>query len=221
MVNKKRYETIKSETEKNNVQLVVVSKNQSIDDIQELYRMGHRHFGENKVQELTTKKKLLAPDICWHLIGHLQTNKAKLVTGNVHLFHALDSYRLATHLNELSKSKNINLPVLIELKVATEASKKGFSLETIMGSLDSDDWLSLNHLRFQGLMAMASFTDHTEQIRSEFVEASTAFNALKNRNIFGSEFTELSMGMSGDYKIAMEEGATIVRIGSLLFTSDQ
>lgn len=220
MVNKKRYETIKSETEKNNVQLVVVSKNQSIDDIQELYRMGHRHFGENKVQELTTKRKLLAPDICWHLIGHLQTNKAKLVPGHVHLFHALDSYRLATHLNERSKSKNIILPVLIEFKVATETSKKGFSSETIMGSLDSDDWLSLNHLRFQGLMAMASFTDNTEQIRSEFVEASTAFSALKNSKIFGPEFTDLSMGMSGDYKIALEEGATIVRIGSLLFTAD-
>lgn len=218
MVDKERYEKIRSETESNHAQLVVVSKNQNIDDVLELYHLGQRHFGENKVKELITKKELLPADIQWHLIGHLQTNKAKLVIETVHLFHALDSFRLAIYLNELAKLKNIVFPVLIELKVATEKSKKGFSPETLIDSLHSEDWMDLKHLSFRGIMAMASFTDNKIQIRDEFKLATNSFRAIEKLQIFGPGFKEISMGMSGDYKIALEEDSSIVRIGSLLFS---
>lgn len=200
------------------VKLVAVSKTKPVEDIQEFYAAGHRIFGENKVQELVEKYAALPHDIEWHLIGHLQTNKVKYIAPFIQLIHSVDSLKLLKEINkEAAKNKRI-IDCLLEFYIASEETKFGLSLEEARAILSSDEMNDFKNIRIVGVMGMASFTDNTELIHKEFEQLRTIFKQLK-QDFFGDKiwFNELSMGMSNDYKIAIEHGATMVRIGSILF----
>lgn len=193
------------------VTLVAVSKTKPVSDIQEAYDLGVRDFGENRVQELVQKVRELPDDIRWHAIGHLQTNKAKKVANLAHLVHAVDSTKL---FEVLSKYASKPLDVLLQLHIATESSKHGFSESELLKALDQG-LLSNPSIRIRGLMGMASFTSDENQIAKEFRTLRKVFDSLQ----LGDDFNTVSMGMSGDWKIAIEEGSTLIRIGSAIFGS--
>jgi pyridoxal phosphate enzyme (YggS family) len=202
------------------VQLIAVSKTKPTSAIEEAYECGQRIFGENKVQELCDKFEQLPKDIAWHMIGHLQSNKVKYMAGFVSLIHGVDSLSL---LKEIDKQANKNQriqDVLLQCFIATEETKFGLSEEELTDLLKSDDFKKLKSISVKGLMGMASFTSDETQIRKEFKSLKSLFDKVKSE--FFSEdpsFKEISMGMSGDYKIAIEEGSTMVRIGSSIFGS--
>lgn len=213
-----RYQSILSELEPYAAQLVAVSKIQPVAKIQALYDFGHRIFGENRVQELLTKIPQLPEDVQWHLIGQLQTNKVKDIVGKCALIHGVDRLKLAKKINEESQKKDCITPILIQLKIGEEASKSGYAPEQLFAELNDGIWSKLTHIKPCGVMGMATFTDDTEQIRREFQELKSTFDTLKSDYFKDVDyFREISMGMSGDYPIALEEGATMVRIGSKLF----
>ncbi len=200
------------------VLLVAVSKTKPVEDILEAYRAGQRDFGENKVQEMVTKKDQLPADIRWHMIGHLQTNKVKYIVPFVHLIHSVDSLKLLRTVDKEARKVNKVQDVLLEIHIAKEPSKFGFVFEDLLALLREGAWRELTHVRICGVMGMATFTDDREQVRSEFRYLHECFDRLQQE--FFSEtthFREISMGMSGDYPIAVEEGSTIVRIGTLIF----
>ncbi len=202
------------------VKLIAVSKTFDAETIRKAYDCGLRRFGENKVQELAVKQPLLPDDIEWHMIGHLQTNKIKQVISLAALIHSVDSYRLLTEINKQAAKLQRIVPCLLQIHIASEENKFGFSNDELFTMLDDPGFKNLNFIRIDGLMGMASFTpDHTI-IRSEFNHLSELFKQLK-RTIFNNNlhFNELSMGMSGDYRIAIEAGSTMVRIGSMIFGS--
>lgn len=201
-----------------NARLVAVSKTQPESAILELYALGQRVFGENRAQELQAKHAALPKDIEWHLIGSLQTNKVKLVAPFVHWIHSVDSLHLLQEIDRQAARNQRVIDVLLQIKIAQEDTKQGLSAEDARALLSTGDFRSLQHLRVRGLMGMASFTDDLVQVRSEFRLLATVFAELK-QTFFSekNDFTELSMGMSGDYALALEEGSTMVRIGSLLF----
>jgi PLP dependent protein len=203
-----------------NVTLVAVSKTKPISAINELYTEGQRHFGENKVQELVEKHEQLPKDIHWHLIGHLQTNKVKYVAPFVHLIHAVDSLKLLQEINkQASKNKRV-ISCLLQFHVAQEETKFGMSLEEANNLLHSDIYKTMQNIQISGVMGMASYTDDTEQIKAEFRLLKNYFSQLKNEFFQHSEhFSTLSMGMSSDFEIAIEEGSTLVRVGSSIFGS--
>ena len=211
-INKEKYLEIRDELKSKNVGLVAVSKTKSVEDILELYNLGQRDFGENYVQELVDKENVLPKDIRWHFIGHLQTNKVKYIAPFVHLIHGVESYKL---LNEIEKQANKNskkINVLLQIHIAKEETKFGLDeneLTELMEKLSNEPKENVNII---GLMGMASFTQHENIIRSEFKKLKSLFDKHKAEN-----FNTLSMGMSSDYKIAINEGSTLVRIGSLLF----
>lgn len=198
--------------------LVAVSKTKPVSAIQEAYEAGQRIFGENKVQELTTKYELLPRDIEWHMIGHLQSNKVKYIAPFVKLIHGVDSFSLLQEINKQGQKNNRVLDVLVQFHIAKEESKFGFSWDDAESMLKSAEFSSLTHVRVVGVMGMASFTSDEQMIRSEFRELKIYFDKLKE-TYFKNEnsFREISMGMSGDYPIALEEGSTLVRIGSAIF----
>jgi len=201
-----------------NVKLVAVSKNHSCDAIMEAYNSEHRIFGENRVQELLTKQPILPNDIEWHMIGHLQTNKVKYVVPFVSLIHGVDSFKLLKTINKESEKKKIITNCLLQVFIAKEETKFGLSKEELFEILDSQEFISLNNVCVRGLMGMASFVDDMLQVRNEFKYLKNLFIETKEKYFDLNEyFNELSMGMSSDYKIAIEEGATIVRIGSTIF----
>ncbi|WP_343702203.1 YggS family pyridoxal phosphate-dependent enzyme [Chitinophaga sp.] len=196
--------------------LVAVSKTKPVEDIQALYDAGQRIFGENYVQELADKAGRLPQDIQWHFIGHLQSNKVKYIAPFVSMIHGVDSGKLLQEINKQAARNNRVISCLLQLFIATEETKFGLSEAEVHEVLEQAK--ALPHVRIAGLMGMASNTDDEERIRQEFRGLKALHNEVRARYFSGEEsFNELSTGMSGDYKIALEEGSTLVRIGSLLF----
>lgn len=199
-------------------QLVAVSKTKSEEQILEMYRQGQRKFGENRVQELVDKQAGLPQDIEWHAIGHLQTNKVKYIVPFVALIHSVDSLRLLKEINKQARRHERVIDCLLQMKIAEEDSKYGLSEADAQALLNSQAFQQMEHVRILGLMGMATFTEDETQIRQEFRHLKSCFDQFK-KDFFSDQptFKEISMGMSGDYRIAQEEGSTMVRIGSLLF----
>ena len=196
--------------------LIAVTKTHPVSVIRELYELGHRDFGENRAEELAEKSAQLPGDINWHFIGHLQRNKVKLIAPFVHLVHSVDSLRLLRELDKRADERRID--VLLQYHIAAEESKYGLTAETAATLLQSVREQPLQHARIVGVMGMATYTDDEEQVAGEFRELHERFRELKE-GPFAEDpaFSEISMGMSGDYAIALRQGATLVRIGSLLF----
>ena len=207
----------KREIESTGCKLIAVSKTHSAEKILEAYQSGQRIFGENKVQEMVSKWEVLPKDIEWHLIGHLQTNKVKYIAPFVHLIHSVDSQKLLEEINKQAKKVNRKINCLLQVHIAKEETKFGFSEPEVTALLDSQVIPGLDAITLQGLMGIASLTADTNQIRAEFRLLKNLFDTVKSRAIPGTDFRELSMGMSSDYKIAMQEGSTMVRLGTALF----
>ena len=200
------------------VSLVAVSKTHGPEMIREAYAAGQRHFGENKVQELTAKADELPKDIVWHMIGHLQSNKVKFIAPFVNLIHGVDSLKLLQVINKEAQKNNRIIDCLLQVHIAHESTKFGFSEVELNDMLAGEAFNELENIRICGLMGMATFTDNLEQVRSEFRGLHLFFQRLKSGYFSGEDqFKELSMGMSGDYQIAVEEGSTMVRVGSAIF----
>ncbi|MCH7409903.1 YggS family pyridoxal phosphate-dependent enzyme [Belliella sp. DSM 111904] len=200
--------------------LVAVSKTKPVQAIQEAYEAGIRDFGENKVQELVEKQEQLPKDIRWHMIGHLQRNKVKYIAPFVHLIHGVDSFKLLKEINKQGKKVDRIIPCLIQIHIAQEDSKFGFDQKELDEMLDSTDIQSLQNVKIIGLMGMATFTNDEPKVKAEFRRLKNLFEALKTKNLPSNfELREISMGMSGDYLLAQEEGSTMVRIGSAIFGS--
>jgi PLP dependent protein len=200
------------------VRLIAVSKTKPLDQILEVYNTGHRDFGESKVQELNFKHEKLHPDIRWHMIGHLQTNKVKYIAPFVSLIHSVDSLKLLREINKQAAKYNRVIDCLLQMHIAEEETKFGLDDQEAIDLLSSVEFKSMANIRITGLMCMATFTDDTDQIRREFRQLVVYFNLLKER-FFSDEpsFCERSMGMSDDYPLAIEEGSTMIRVGSKLF----
>jgi len=207
-------------TEKD-ITLVAVSKNKPVSDIQDLYDIGHRDFGENYVQELIQKQLLLPQDIRWHFIGHLQRNKVKYIVPFVYMIHGVESYQLLEEIDRQSVKQDKNIKCLLQLHIAEEETKFGLSYEELQGIINDLPKLELiNQVKntiIAGLMGMATFTEDQDIVRKEFKFLKHAFDEARENIVRSSAFDTLSMGMSADYKIAIEEGSTMIRIGSLLF----
>lgn len=199
------------------VTIVAVSKTHPASSIQRLYALGHRDFGENKVQELMEKQAVLPPDIRWHLIGHLQTNKVKYIVPFVHLIHSVDSEKLLAEINKQAQKINRSIDILLQVHIAIEETKYGFSEEEIKSLYQSSILKKYSYVRIRGLMGMATNTSDEQQIRKEFSGLKILFDQLQSLNVNPHSMKVLSMGMSNDYSIAIEEGSTMVRIGSSIF----
>ena len=198
------------------VHLVAVSKTKPNADLKEAYAAGQRIFGENKIQEMTQKWETLPKDIQWHMIGNLQTNKVKYMAPYVSLIHGVDRYKLLKEINKQAAKSDRVIDCLLQMHIAQEDTKFGFNkeeLETVVTDLKANP---LPHIRIKGLMGMATFTDNQDQIRSEFKTLKQQFDWLQTQH---PEANELSMGMSGDYALAIEEGSTMIRVGSKIFGS--
>ena len=201
-----------------NTTLVAVSKTHSIERIMEAYEAGQRDFGENKVQDLADKYEALPKDIRWHMIGHLQSNKVKYIAPFVHLIHGVDSFKLLQEINKHGQKNGRRISCLLQFHIAQEETKFGLSLDEATAFLSSPEYQTFDHVQLCGVMGMATFTENTAQIRSEFQSLQAIFHALKSTHfIAASEFKEISMGMSDDYPIAIEEGSTLIRVGSKIF----
>jgi hypothetical protein len=200
------------------IKLVAVSKTRSPEEILEAYGTGHRIFGENRVQELLSKKDTLPGDIEWHLIGHLQTNKVKYIAPFISMIHSVDSYRLLKAIDSEAKKINRVVDCLLQFHIAMEETKFGFSRNEALEMLESDSFRQIGSARVCGVMGMATFTDDMEVVKNEFRNLSYFFTELKEKYFKHTPaFRELSMGMSGDFKTAIEQGSTVVRIGSIIF----
>ncbi|MFI5187875.1 MAG: YggS family pyridoxal phosphate-dependent enzyme [Chitinophagales bacterium] len=217
-VNKVAYKQIIADLDSHQVTLVAVSKTKSIAEIKEVYDLGQRDFGENYVQELAEKQLHLPKDIRWHFIGHLQTNKVKQIASFIHLVQSVDSLKLLQEINKQAQRNNRIIDCLLQVHIAQEETKFGFDQRELAQIMDNMSTLSLANIRIRGLMGMASFTDDLEKLRKEFQYLKSLFGKLITHN---SQLITLSMGMSGDYHIAIEEGSTMVRIGSLIFGARQ
>lgn len=215
---KSNLESVKSTFQNPDCLLVAVSKTKPIEDIREAYEAGIRDFGENKVQEIQEKQPLLPTEIRWHMIGHLQSNKVKFIAPFVHLIHGVDSFKLLQEINKQGKKIDRVIPCLLQVHIAEEETKFGFDTSELDEMLDSKEFQELTHVRIKGLMGMATFTENQDQVRKEFRGLKQLFQELKTRTLpWFVELKEISMGMSGDYLIAQEEGSTMVRIGSAIF----
>ena len=199
-----------------NITLVAVSKTKPIEQLNEAYDQGQRIFGENKVQEMVDKFEKMPKDIKWHMIGHLQTNKVKYIASFVSLIHGVDSLKLLREINKQATKHNRTIDCLIQIKIATEDTKFGMSLNDLQLLLKSDEFKTLDNIRIKGLMGMASFTTDNHQIESEFKYLKSIFDQIKKKY---SDIEILSMGMSNDYKLATKYGSNMVRIGSHIFGS--
>ena len=212
------YTNIAAYCKTHHVKLVAVSKTKPISAIQELYAAGQRIFGENRVQEMTEKYNQLPKDIEWHLIGHLQKNKVKYIAPYVSMIHSIDSFELLEIVDLQAKINHRIIPVLLQFHIATEETKFGLSLPESMDLIQNYTTKSMEHINICGVMGMASFTEDLDLIRSEFHTLKNIFDTLKEKYFSDDlSFTEISMGMSGDFKIAIEEGSTMVRVGSAIF----
>jgi len=200
------------------VKLVAVSKTRPVSDILIAYENGQRLFGENRVQELLSKKDFVPKEIEWHLIGHLQRNKVKLIVPYVSMIQSVDSFKLLNTINtEASKISKV-VDCLLQIHIATEDTKFGFSMIELSDLAESQEFDNLSNIRICGVMGMATYTSDFDQVRREFSFLTDCFKTLKSRYFTRiAHFQEISMGMSGDYEIALQEGSTIIRIGSLIF----
>jgi len=218
-VNKQSFTDVTKELREKECQLIAVSKTKPISDILELHNLGQKDFGENYVQELAEKQSQLPADIHWHFIGHLQSNKVKFIAPFVYLIHGVDSFKLLKEINKQAQKTNRVIDCLLQVHIAQEETKFGFD-ETELTDLftnSKSDLENLKNIQISGFMGMASFTDDTEKVRKEFRYLKSLSDKFNKMQIDNSKLTILSMGMSGDYKIAIEEGSNMVRIGSLLF----
>ena len=202
------------------VTLVAVTKTKPVSDLKEVYEAGQRIFGENKVQEMVDKFDQLPKDIEWHLIGHLQTNKVKFIAPFVAMIHSVDSLKLLNEINKEAKKNNRTIDCLLQFHIAEEETKFGLSIEEAKEILESNEFVEMQNISIVGIMGMASFTENNEIVRNEFRTLESYFQILKSHFFkFNYDFKEISMGMSGDYLIAIEEGSTMVRVGSSIFGS--
>ncbi|MCB0689057.1 MAG: YggS family pyridoxal phosphate-dependent enzyme [Saprospiraceae bacterium] len=209
---------ITQEIERHGARLVAVSKTKSVSEIMKIYNEGQRVFGENRVQELMDKKDLLPGDIQWHLIGHLQRNKVKYIAPFISMIHSIDSLELAAEVDRQAAKLKRKIPVLLQIRIAEEETKFGISPSMIDQFASDLLRQGSTYLVFSGVMGMASFVDDEDQIAREFRNLKITFEHLRKQYFMDNpDFREISMGMSGDYKIALTEGSTMVRIGSLIF----
>lgn len=198
--------------------LVAVSKTKPVEIIMEAYEAGQRDFGENKVQELREKEPVLPKDIRWHMIGHLQSNKVKYIASYVHLIHAVDSLKLLKEINKQAFKNKRTINCLLQVHIAEEDTKFGFDGQEIKSMLLSEDFRNLENIKIIGLMGMATYTDDEQQIRREFKSLKNLYDVLSLEiQATNIEMKELSIGMSGDYHLALEEGTTMIRVGSKIF----
>ena len=202
-----------------NVTLIAVSKTQPAASILEAYQAGQRAFGENKIQEMAEKFDILPKDIEWHMIGHLQSNKVKYMAQFVHLIHGVDSFKTLEEINKQALKHNRIINCLLEVKIASEETKFGLSFAEVEQLLKSEELKNLKNVNIAGLMGMASFTEDNKIISAEFKTLKNFFDSLQKYKSFNVNPFILSMGMSGDYKIAAEEGSTMIRVGSAIFGS--
>lgn len=196
------------------VTLVAISKTKSVDEIQEAYDAGQRIFGENKIQEMTKKQERLPKDIEWHMVGHVQTNKVKHMASYVSLIHAVDKMKLLKEINKRAKKENRVIQCLLQLKIAKEESKFGMDIEAMNNILTSEEYAKMENVQIVGIMGMATHTESKKQVKNEFDFLHKNFVSFAKTH---PELRILSMGMSGDYQIALECGTTMVRIGSKIF----
>lgn len=199
-------------------ELIAVSKTHPVEAVREAYDAGQRKFGENKVQELVPKAEALPKDIEWHMIGHLQSNKVKYIAPFIHLIHSVDSFKLLEEIDKQAKKINRKIRCLLQVHIATEETKFGFSEQEIMDLIANGSFGRLANVEIQGLMGMATFTDNKEQIKREFKGLRSLFDKLKGLKLPANiEMKELSMGMSSDYPEAIENGSTFIRVGTAIF----
>ena len=212
------YRSIVEALQPDGVRLVAVSKTKPVEQLRQFYEAGQRIFGENRATEMADKYEQLPKDIEWHMIGHLQRNKVKLIAPFVALIHAVDSPRLLREINKEAARNERTIDCLLQFHIAEESTKYGLDYEQAAELLDSEEYRTMENVRIVGVMGMATFTDDQAQVRREFRQLKQHFDRLKTEFFAEEEsFREISMGMSGDYQIAVEEGSTMVRIGSLLF----
>jgi len=215
---KANLEAVKKTFKNSDCLLVAVSKTKPLEDLKEAYEAGIRDFGENKVQELQDKQPQMPEDVKWHMIGHLQRNKVKYIAPYVHLIHGVDSFKLLKEIDKQGAKIGRTIPVLLQMHIAEEETKFGFDRTELDAMLSDPDFQSMEHVAIKGLMGMATFTENTDQIRKEFRGLKNQLEELKTQPLPSfMKMEELSMGMSGDYLIAQEEGSTMVRIGSAIF----
>lgn len=202
------------------VTLVAVSKTHPVERLMQAYAAGQRHFGENRVQELLPKQGVMPSDVRWHMIGHLQSNKVRSIVPFVHLIHSIDSPALLVTVNKEAERIGRVIDVLLQFHIATEETKFGLDLEEALALLGSGVFRSMRNVRIRGVMGMASFSEDQEQVRAEFRSLRSIYNELRDGFFSGdAAFDTLSMGMSGDWRIAVEEGSTLIRVGSAIFGS--
>jgi PLP dependent protein len=200
------------------VTLVAVSKTKPVETLLEAYKAGQRHFGENKVQEMNEKQEALPADIHWHLIGHLQSNKVKFIAPYVHLIHSVDSLKLLQEIDKQAKKNQRIIDCLLQFHIAEEETKFGLSILEAEELISSHAYAELKNVRIVGIMGMATFTEDQQQIRKEFRQLKQYFEYIKTNHFASSPyFKEISMGMSSDYLLAIEEGSTLIRVGSSIF----
>ncbi len=216
-VHTEEYQKIKEELKAKEVTLIAVSKIQPAMAIKMLYDLGQKDFGENYVQELVEKYEVLPNDINWHYIGHLQTNKVKYIAPFVSLIHGVDSFKLLKEINKEAQKNNRTINCLLQIYIAQEETKFGLNESDLDNIFGSEELKDLNNILISGFMGMTSFTDDEEKIRTEFRYLKTLFNSYKQLTTANCQLTTLSMGMSADYKIAIDEESNMVRIGSLIF----
>lgn len=200
-----------------NVTLVAVSKTKPVADLMEAYDAGQRIFGENKIQEMSEKWEQMPKDIQWHMIGHIQTNKVKFMAPYVSLIHGVDSLKLLEEINKQALKNNRIIDCLLQIHIAEEETKFGLNEEELTDLLTSESFKKLNNIKIIGLMGMATFTDNQIQIKKEFEHLKSIFDSKKSLSIKNCQLSILSMGMSGDYQLAIAFGSTMVRIGSSIF----
>jgi len=197
--------------------LIAVTKTKPVEMLEETYRAGLRRFGENKVQEMTAKYEVLPKDIEWHMIGHLQSNKVKYMAPYVSMIHSVDNFKLLKEINKEALKNNRVIYCLLQIFIAEEETKFGLSDEEAREILESEELTSLKNIKIAGLMGMASNTDDMEKVRMEFHHLKSLFETFKSYEKENVKMQELSMGMSGDFQLAVEEGSTLVRVGSAIF----
>ncbi|HET8573829.1 MAG TPA: YggS family pyridoxal phosphate-dependent enzyme [Edaphocola sp.] len=222
MINTAAFGQITRRLQAKGVRLIAVSKFKPVEDIRSLYELGQRDFGENYVQELVAKQEQLPEDIQWHFIGHLQRNKVKYIAPFVHLIHSVDSFKLLTEINKEAAKHDRNISCLLQMHVTGESTKTGMNDKELLefyGYYEAQKG-HLKNVTVKGIMGMATFTEDQNQVRKDFQQLKSIFDsARKSYFLFDHNFDTLSMGMSGDYELALQEGSTMVRIGSLLFGS--
>ena len=218
-INQTIYQSIIQELQPQNVTLVAVSKTKPVADIQTLYNLGQRDFGENYVQEFIEKVPQLPADINWHFIGHLQSNKVKYIVPFVYLIHGVDSLKLLQEINKQAAKNNRVINCLLQVHIAQEETKFGFDEQELDTLFHEPIAIGLNNIKIIGLMGMASFSDDLEKVANEFKKLKSLFDKYAQLSTANCQLSTLSMGMSGDYKLAIEQGSNMVRIGSLLFGS--